>query len=168
MKPIYHLYCLICLMAFTVISCSECCEGNAFEFRARIELTVKKNDTLELVYTNQASKTASIVKIVEGKDEPQFVEFCLNEEPVDLAFQFGNELKEYQLKIASLLLENKDYQLFIREGHQFHMYFQGNQNITYLKDTNTYQFSRADEVTNTPVLNARKPMKTRLKKRLQL
>lgn len=172
-KEVFHsgnfaklfFYSLIFLFSF---SCLKPCDGREYKFRLRLEIILEQDDimTISYLHKNQNKQTNRVLlrKEIKGNSDNQFVEFCFPDEPKDLLIFFSGEKTINNLKISSALFENQENQFFIK-GEMFHMYFVGNKNVKYLKDSNTYDF--ITNVDQKAFLMSRNPMNKRLKNKLK-
>ncbi|MCX7551339.1 hypothetical protein [Xanthomarina sp. F2636L] len=163
MKYSYIIFFVLCFLPLMTTSCFDSCDGEEFNFRARIEILMSHRELLELEYTDKNNEKHRVKGNIKGR----FVEFCLNKEPLELQFVFQKYKKSEKVTIESLLLENDDNQMFI-EKKMFYSYFNSNKSIKYNKEENSY--SLLDDSPNhiSPILISRKSLKNRLKKRLVL
>lgn len=166
-KPIFILITLQAL--FT--SCIDCCSGKDYKFRIRMEVIIPKNLVVEINYhtskltkKNYESKSKEIE--VRGSQKKQFIEICLDDEPLDLKFIFKNFQNNNDMQILNVLLENKKRQMFIHDGKTFNLYFKGENCISYLELNDKYVFkSCTGEI---PSIISRSSMNERLLKELNL
>lgn len=156
------LYIVVCFILFSATSCYECCNGNDYKFRVRIEIQMSHNDNLELTYINKNKEKFK----VKGSSKNQFIEFCMNEEPTDLQFNFNKNTKDKNITIKSILLENIENQMFINKN-EVHLYFKGNKAFRYNQNQNNYTLIKDQNENIEPSLVSRGSMKIRLKKRLK-
>lgn len=163
MKHIFKVYFLLFIISLSTTSCFECCNGEDFKFRIRLEVLMQQKKTIELFFTDKNNKTQRAKAITDG----DFVEFCLNAEPIDIQFTFKGNLKKEKLFIKSLLLENKDNQMFI-EKNMIHSYFIPNKGMRYNNEEYSYSFLQGTPIQLKPTLSSRKSLISRLKKRLAL
>lgn len=167
MKPLIS-FILFSLLSLTLLnSCKECCEGNDYKFRIRLELLTTENITVSIEYSTKNSNLQTSKKIINSRFDDNFIEFCLPEEPLDLQIRFLGVSKNQNLEVLSVLLENKDNQMFIQQNNRFHQYFIENKSIKYIKDSDSYNFLETKEGIE-PVFSAREILKSRLQKRLKL
>ncbi|WP_138432503.1 hypothetical protein [Winogradskyella algicola] len=167
MKTKNYLFIIFFFTLFSLNSCIKNCLDSGFMFRIRLELETSKSGLLILKYNSKNSKNlvakSEIVKI----EESQFVEFCLEEEPLEFKIYFIESVEKVDLKVFSVLLENTSRQMFI-EQEMFYLYFKNNQNVQYNKDTNTYVFNPHKVGEKNSYLGSRESLKKRLAKRLKL
>lgn len=154
---------IIYILTFST-SCQKRCNGNDFKFRVRIEINTEGVENIELKYSTKHSEIQSLTQSIIGGVENQFYEFCLEEEPVDLKFILKGNFKNKEFYILSLLLENQGHQMFIQNNELFYSYFVASKNIVYDKQKKVYKIMESNDLT----FKARKVLRTRLKKRLQL
>ncbi|MGY0391277.1 hypothetical protein ACW5R3_01800 [Bizionia sp. KMM 8389] len=162
MKYPFKLYLVLFLLAISVTSCVECCNGDDFKFRARIEVSLAKSQSLELVYKTKNNKQEK----VQGVLDNGFIEFCLNEEPLDLKFVLNEAKPNQELTISSLLLENNNNQMFIN-ADMFYLYFIHNQAFIFNESAKKYKTVPNNLNTLKPTLNSRNSLNNRLKNRLR-
>lgn len=163
MRYSFKVYLILCFFPFIATSCFQRCNGEEFKFRVRIEILMSQKESLELVYTNKKKEKQK----VQGVANKKFIEFCLNEEPLELQFVFNESRANKEIKIKSLLLENNDNQMFIEED-MFYLYFVNNKYIKYNKKQNSYRISHDKTTLIKPTLSSRNSLKKRLKKRLKI
>ena len=171
MKSFFKLTATLFSIVILQTSCRDCCNGENYEFRIRLELTLLKNDTLKVYYLAKNSKvfseSLSIKTPIQGDFHKQFIEICLPEEPKDLRISFSKNSINKELKVFSVLFENNDNQFFIK-GEEFKFYFIGNKFMMYDKLSKTYKFKPTNNGSQEPFIRARNDMKDRLLKRLSL
>ena len=167
---IKHCIFLVILLNILLTSCYECCNGEDYQFRIRLEIIVTKNDTFQIYYLTKNQKEfvekLSVKVPIKGNIKEQFIEFCLPAEPTDLRIDFSKNTINNELKIQSALFENQDNQTFIL-GNMFHLYFRGNEYVKYNNEASSYDFQQIPNKTYKPSIIARKIMKHRLENRLK-
>lgn len=167
MKPQHCLFIIFFFTLFTFSSCIKNCLDSGSMFRIRLELETSKNGFLTLKYNSKNTKNLVAKSEMFNTEGSQFVEFCLEEEPLDFKIYVTGSNDEVDLKVLSVLLENTNRQMFIGQG-MFYLYFKNDQNVQYNKETNTYIFNPHKVGENNSYIGSRESLQKRLAKRLQL
>lgn len=167
MKLQHYLFVIFFFTLFAFSSCVENCLDHESMFRIRLELESSKSGLLTVKYNSKSGKNLVAKSEIVNTEGSQFVEFCLEEEPLDFKVYITESVEKVDLKVMSLLLENRNRQMFI-EQEMFYLYFINSKDVQYNKKTNTYIFNPHKVDEENSYLGLRESLKKRLVKRLQL
>ncbi|WP_338732244.1 hypothetical protein [Mangrovimonas cancribranchiae] len=123
---------------------------------------MNQNNKTELIYRTKNQIRDTVKGVLEGR----FIEFCLEQEPIDMQIDLGENIIDNTLTIKSMLLENSENQMFI-ENRDFYLYFKNNKKLIYNSKESNYTLVKLNNKSITPLLISRSSMKARLKKRLK-
>ncbi|MBV7269172.1 hypothetical protein [Winogradskyella luteola] len=165
---IHPHFILIFFVALIQISCiNNNCIDDLHRFRIRFELKTQQRGAITIQYSAENSKPLNVTSKVMASEEVQFVEFCLDDEPLSFRVYVTESLENIDFTVLSLLLENKDRQMFI-ERDMLYLYFKQNELVEYNKETSTYIFNSSEDGQNRANLESRKSLQKRLLNRLKL
>ncbi|MDY2586475.1 hypothetical protein [Winogradskyella aquimaris] len=167
MKFQHYLFITFFFTLFAFNSCVENCLDDGSMFRIRLELESSKSGVFTVKYNSQNRKNLVVKSEVVNTEGSQFVEFCLEEEPLDFKVYVTESLENVDLKVMSVLLENDNRQMFIKQ-EMFHLYFKNTQGVQFNKKTNIYFFNPSKAGEQKPYIGSRKSLQKRLINRLNI
>lgn len=167
MKQQHYIFIIFFFALFTFSSCVENCLDRESMFRIRLELESSKSGLLTVKYNSKNEKNLVAKSEIVNTEGSQFVEFCLEEEPLNFKVYVAESVEKVDLKVMSLLLENTDRQMFIKQ-EMFYLYFKNSQDVQYNKKTSIYSFNPHKVGENNSYISSRESLQKRLEKRLLL